>query len=93
MNESVFGYEGEQCHVPRLFNRLCQVALVMGADTGDTAWDDFAALGDKLREKIHIFVIDVLDPRCRQGARFSPSSKSIFRTASFKHHTILSLLN
>src|SRR5438128_12350513 len=50
--------EWKERDVTRALDGLCDVALMERAVSADAAWNDFAALGDEVLERLRIFVID-----------------------------------
>jgi hypothetical protein len=50
--------EGQQRQNAGALDRFGQVTLLLGSQTRDAAGQDFATLGDKFSEQVHIFVID-----------------------------------
>ena len=53
--------EGEQGNVARLLDGLRDLALMAGADAGQTARNDLAALGDEALQQADIAVADGVD--------------------------------
>lgn len=48
----------QQCQIAGTFNCLGDLALVLGAVTGDPAWYDFAPLGDEVAQGAWVFVVN-----------------------------------
>lgn len=51
----------QQGDVARKLDRRTQAALMRRADAGQPPWHDLPALGHKLRQQTHIFVVDAVD--------------------------------
>src|ERR1700678_1327301 len=55
------GCEGEQGDVARLLDGEREAALMRGADAGETARDDLAALGHEPLQQAHVAVAEEVD--------------------------------
>ena len=85
---------GQQRHLAGVLDRLGDLALLLGADAGDAAGADLAAVGDELAQQVGVLVVDVVDlgreragstssSACESGGlgmcRMSPSDRSVNR--------------
>jgi hypothetical protein len=62
--------ERQQAQVAGTLNGSCYAALKFQAVAGDAAWQQFALLVDKLKQKVSVFVIDVFDAEFAETAVF-----------------------
>src|ERR1051325_9573351 len=60
-SENLVSRERQQRDDARALDRALQLALMQRARAGDAARKNLAALGDELLERLHVFVVDVLD--------------------------------
>jgi len=66
---------GQEREEPRAFDRLRELALVLGADSGDPAGHDFAPLGDVALQQAGVFVIDLRGVFALEGIGFTAAEE------------------
>jgi len=83
-----FGYEGQQGHVPRAFNRYRQLPLVLGTYTRLAARADFAAIAHKPAQQINILIIDLARFLSAKVTNLSAWCKTASTTLSIIAHSL-----
>src|SRR5256712_6000527 len=69
---------GQQRARARPPHRVRQLPLVAGAASGDTPWDDLAALGDEAAQAAHVLVVDDVDLVDAELADLPPAEPATF---------------
>src|SRR5690554_845092 len=75
--------EGQQSQVAGAFDSDCQLTLVLGLCTGDTAGYDLAGFGDVGLQGVEIFVIDLFNAFSGKTAELSATEKTCHGSVSF----------
>src|SRR4030088_3020846 len=71
----LIGHIGDQCDLPRAFDRRLQLALVHGAGARNAARQNLAALGHERPNQLHVLVIDVVDLVRAELADLAPAKQ------------------